>query len=154
MLTDQSRTKLHYIIHYLQPADPHCFNKLRSLRLARAPSSSSNVLRSLYTVLWESMMISHVISRNCYVSSRPCPTPPDRALCIMPEWLACKLEWLGARPPSALPPGAYYIYISAKLQNCAYRARIDKHKLMHWSYRKCEKELELRLELWHDGIVL
>ena len=76
MLTDQSRTKLHYIIHYLQPADPHCFNKLRSLRLARAPSSSSSVLRSLYTVLWESMMISHVISRNCHVSARPCPTPP------------------------------------------------------------------------------
>ena len=77
MFTDQSRTKLHYIIHYLQPADPHCFNKLRSLRLARAPSSSSNILRSLYTVLWESMMISHVISRNCYVSARPCPTPPS-----------------------------------------------------------------------------
>ena len=83
MLTDQSRTKLHYIIHYLQPADPHCFNKLRSLRLARAPSSSSNVLRSLYTVLWESMMISHVISRNCYVSARPCPTPPAAALCVI-----------------------------------------------------------------------
>ena len=76
MLTDQSRTKLHNIIHYLQPADPHFFNKLRSLRLARAPSSSSNVLRSLYTVLWENMMISHVIARNCYVSARPCPTPP------------------------------------------------------------------------------
>ena len=68
--------------------------------------------------------------------------------CIMPEWLACKSG--SARAPLARSRPARII--SAKLQNCAYRARIDKHKLMHWSYRKREKELELRLELWHDGI--